>query len=275
MRTRTAARARTIQSVDRALGILRVFSIDTPRLSLTEICTLADLNVSTGSRLAGSLLKSGFLHRDAMSGRFTIGAAVIELAMIAASSSNVRDVAHSILEDLAVSCRETASLAVFDGREVINIDQVASIEPVRYAGWIGRHNPLHCTSGGRVFLAFAPPTFLDGVIDSGLTAYTPKTTTDPDRLRAEVAKVRDTGLAIVCEEFDEGLSAVSAPIFDRFHQLVAIIGVSVPSFRLHADRLAVICQHTKQAAQDVSQRLSTVEREVKASLVRRDHPIHE
>jgi len=253
--------ARTIQSVDRALSLLSAFTMDTPHLSLTEMCARAGLNVSTGSRLATSLMKAGVLHRDPITDRFTIGSTVLRLAAIATSSSSLRDIAHPLLEELVIACRDTVSLAVFNGDEVINIDQVAGIEPVRYAGWIGRHYPLHCTAGGRLFLAFAP-TLLDEVLSHELAAYTTKTITDPGQLCDAVARVRDEGIAIVYDELDEGLTAIGAPILDRAQCIVAAVGVSLPSFRAQEDRLSFICAQTRRVAQEISHRLGTAEREV-------------
>jgi DNA-binding IclR family transcriptional regulator len=65
--------------------------------------------------------------------------------------------AHPVLEGLAERTRETVNLGVhLGGLPWVYIDQVTGTRSVVAVSWIGRRTPLHCTSNGKVLLAFEP-----------------------------------------------------------------------------------------------------------------------
>ena len=74
-------------------------------------------------------------------------------------------------------------------------------------------------------------SYLDAV---RLDRLTTRTVTTPKALRAELARVRAQGWAVVDQELEEGLRAVAAPIRDRAGRTVAAINVSA-----HASRTAL------------------------------------
>jgi IclR family pca regulon transcriptional regulator len=58
--------------------------------------------------------------------------------------------------------------------------------------------------------------------------------TSADALRAELAKVRRQGWALVDQELEEGLRSIAAPIRDRDGQTIAAVNLSA-----HASRLSI------------------------------------
>ncbi len=61
---------------------------------------------------------------------------------------------------------------------------------------VGAHRPLHCTAAGKVMLAFGPPPTSEGYLaQPSLRACSAHTLTDPDRLRAELLRIRRLGYA--------------------------------------------------------------------------------
>jgi len=84
-----------------------------------------------------------------------------------------------------------------------------------------------------VLLAFSPPELTERVIAQGLTKHAPNTITDPERLRADLAEVRRTGLAYTVEEMSIGTCSVAAPVYGPGEELVAAL--SVVAWRHSAD----------------------------------------
>jgi DNA-binding IclR family transcriptional regulator len=116
--------------------------------------------------------------------------------------------------------------------------------------WTGRRTKLHCTSNGKVFIAFAK-----GPIEEPLEALTPRTITDPAALRAQIEEVRRTGWAFTMGELEEGLHAVAVPIFDSMGRCRAALSVAGPSYRMPEDRLPEIARMEKEAAREIEARL--------------------
>jgi IclR family transcriptional regulator, acetate operon repressor len=55
--------------------------------------------------------------------------------------------------------------------------------------------------------------------------------------RSELAAIREQGYAIDNEEFQEGISAVSAPIFNANGQVLGTLSIVGPAFRKTKEKL--------------------------------------
>ncbi len=252
-RPNSKRRGTQIQSVAKAIDILRCFGHEHPTLSVTEISHRLDLHKSTVSRLLRTLEQGGLVTCEERTGHYRLGLGLLEMAGLVMEGSNLRTLAQPHLRALAEASGETANLAVLDRENVVNIDQILSPQTIKHVGWIGRRNPLHCTSGGRVFLAFGPEARVRRVLTQALPAYTPATLTDPSRLVEELARVRQDGYAVAREEFETGLTAIAAPIRNGRDEVIATCSVSGPSFRFSADAIPVRVRQVLQAAARISQ----------------------
>jgi DNA-binding IclR family transcriptional regulator len=108
---------------------------------------------------------------------------------------------------------------------------------VRYVNWIGRRLPLHCTASGKVLLADLPQPARAALISGPLRRYTSSTIDSLDRLAEELALVAERGFAVASEEYEQGYSAIAAPIYDHDSRVAGALSVSGPSFRLPRDTL--------------------------------------
>ena len=100
--------------------------------------------------------------------------------------------------------------------------------------------PLHATASGLAVLAFAKPAFTDAVLAGPLPALTGQTPTDPARLRALLAEVRDTGIALLDRGFDAEVTSQGAPVFGASGQVIGALSIAIPAMRATADRMQAI-----------------------------------
>jgi len=233
----------SVQSVDRAIAILKSFSLERPERSVVELSRELGLHKSTVSRLIRTLEHGGLLSRDPDTKRYRLGLDLIGLAAQVTSYMDVRGVARPALRQLAQDCQETVNLVVLDAGQVINLEQfVPPDRQVKDIGRVGRRLWPHCTAAGKVLLAHLLPAELDRVLPGELVSFTPYTITSPIVLREELVRVRDQGYALAREELEEGLNALASPIFDHGGQVVAAASVSGPAYRMtpeHLPRLAI------------------------------------
>jgi len=120
---------------------------------------------------------------------------------------------------------------------------------------IGDRAPLHCTSIGKIFLAFEDARLVERVIRNGLPKRARKTITDPDRLRAEVQRVRRQGYAFDDFEFADDMRCVAVPVFGKDGKLVGGISLSGPSSRHSQARLEELRDCALDAGRHLSERL--------------------
>ena len=87
-----------------------------------------------------------------------------------------------------------------------------------------------------------------------LKAFTPHTVTDPARLKAILARIRQDGYAVLEQEYVLGGSATAAPVFQRDGTVVAALNVGTVSSRYATAKKQIIAA-VVQAAGRISQRL--------------------
>jgi DNA-binding IclR family transcriptional regulator len=221
-----------IQSIERAVAILRTFTESEPDLRVTEIARRLNLHKSTVSRILGTLQMEGLVSQNPESRKYHLGLGLISLAGVALGRLDVRGVSQPYLNGLVETTQETVNVTVLDGFECVNIERARSPQPIRYVGWIGRRTPLHCTASGKVLLAYQSPVQRQTLLPPRLVAYTDKTIVDMDAFERSLAQVCEQGYAIVHEEFEEGFSAIAAPVFNHADQAVAAISISGPTYRI-------------------------------------------
>src|SRR2546422_7790744 len=117
-----------VESVRRALGVLRCFRVEQPELGVTEIARELQLSKSTVHRLLATLEAEGFVHHPNGS-RYVLGWRAFELGAAVPAWSAIRQPVLRRLEALAASTGETAHLAVLDEGQVLYIEKVESDRP--------------------------------------------------------------------------------------------------------------------------------------------------
>jgi len=245
----------SVQSIERAMAILKAFSREEEELGVTEISRRLNLHKSTVSRLLTSLKQEGLVEEDLITRKYRLGMALVTFGGLVLQRLDVTQAARPLMQALSSITQETVTLAVKDGDEAVNIAQVPSSQMVKHVEWIGRRRPLHCTAVGKVLLAHMPTVELETIISRGLDRYTPNTITAPDLLHQELAKANRQGYATGREEFEIGLNAIAAPIYDHTQGVVAAISVSGPAFRLSLDRFPSLAEQVQRSALALSKQL--------------------
>jgi IclR family KDG regulon transcriptional repressor len=241
-----------VRAVERAMQILSSFDGEHAERGISEIAQATGLHKATTHRIMMTLLNGGFLERAYDGERFRLGIRVIELGLGALRSRDLRRAAFPYMQQLVERFQETCTLGVFDRGQVLFLEIVYSKYALTIATRVGRYTPAHCTAGGKVLLAFLPPAALEPILNAPLAAYTEKTITSPARLREEFEVVRQRGYALNDEEFEVGLRAVSAPIWDIDGNLIAALSMPGPTNRITPERIPEIAQALVEAAEAVS-----------------------
>src|SRR5699024_8562996 len=131
---------------------------------------------------------------------------------------------------------ESVSSAVLDGDEIVYIARVPTRRIMSVRITIGTRFPAFATSMGRVLLAGMPAAARDAMLEASvLPALTDRTLTDPTELRAELARVREQGWALVDGELEPGLRSVAVPLHGRHGEVVAAVNVSTSATRDSVD----------------------------------------
>jgi IclR family transcriptional regulator, acetate operon repressor len=248
-----------LRSVTRAVRALEAIA-ESGDMGVSELGRKLDVHKATASRLLATLAERGLVERDPFSERYRLGFGLIRLAGAAMTSLDLVRSGRPILEELAERTRETVNIGVVSGDGVVYVDQVAGSRAIVSVNWVGQRTPLHCTSNGKVLLAFMDEAERDRILARPLDRKTPRTIVDPAALRDELEGIRRRGYAQTVEELEEGLNAVAAPVRQADGRVTAALSVSGPAFRMRGVDLPRMALLTSDAAMAVSRRLGHVER---------------
>jgi len=250
---------RQVMAARRALDVLSAYSAEHSEWGVTELSVHLGIHKSTVSRLLTTMEEAGFLRRVSKNGPYALGPRLLEMASLVLARLDVRAIARPWLEELSRISQETVNLAIWDQNEAVNVDQIASTQPILYMGWIGRRTPAHASSTGKALLAFQPPEVVDRVLSRPLTAFTKATLTDLGRIRQELSSIRECGYAIAEDEFQDGVTAVAAPIHTS-GMTVAVISISAPTYRTTRQRKGQFVQLLTTASREIGQRMEMAPR---------------
>ncbi|MBI2238114.1 MAG: IclR family transcriptional regulator [Actinobacteria bacterium] len=245
---------RTTDGVERAAFVLEILADARRDLGVTEIARALGVHKATASRILGTLAGRRLVERVATTGRYRIGVGLIRLAGSAMAGLDVIHQARPVLEELSDRTTETVNLGVMDEDAVLYVDQVTGGHAIVMANWVGRRSPVHCSSSGKVLLAFGEEAQRERILRRPMERLTKNTITDPDRLRAQLAEVRRSGYARSVGELEDGLNTVAAPVWTD-GRVVAAVSISGPSFRVPARHLPRLGRLAADAGEGISRRM--------------------
>jgi DNA-binding IclR family transcriptional regulator len=254
-RRKTGSGRLKVQSVDRTLDVLESLASQRGATGVSELAQLVGLHVSTVHRLLATLVDRGYVRQDPESSRYHLGSRIFTLASAADLHLDLRLVARPYLERLKRTSGDTANLVMASDREVVYLDQVASMHLVKMFTAPGRRAPLYCTGTGKLMLAHKPPAFVESVLSGPLERFTSKTIVSRAALEAELATIRKNGYAVDDEEMEEGVRCLAVPIFDRHRQCVGALSVSGPTTRLTTERVTKLAPSARLVADELSRQL--------------------
>jgi DNA-binding IclR family transcriptional regulator len=215
------------QAVDRAaLLVSTVVQADEP-LTFAELQEACDLPKSTTSRMLTALERAELLERTD-DGSYVAGGLFWLYAARHDPGEDLVRLAAPTLAAIGEATHETVNLSVARGDRVVQVAQVDSQFLLGTRDWTQVDVPAHCSSLGKVFLAWdvveLPARELEKPTAASLA--------DPAALRADFKRAHSRGWAITVDELEVGLAGIAVPVRGTRDQVVAAIGVSGPTQRL-------------------------------------------
>jgi IclR family transcriptional regulator, pca regulon regulatory protein len=220
-----------VHSLERGLGVMRCFSAERPRLTLSEVARQTGLSRAAARRSLITLQTLGYVASDER--QFYLTPRVLTLGYAYLSSLSVADVAQSHLTDLANEVHESCSASVLDGLDIVYVARAATKRIMTISLSVGTRLPAYATSMGRVLLAALRDDQLESYLDTArLARLTDRTIVDRDRLRAEVERTRTRGWCLVDQELEDGVRSIAVPVHDANSRVVAAVNTSAHATRV-------------------------------------------
>lgn len=239
----------------KALRVFEAVALSPQPVTLSDIAELVDIDKSTTYRMLNTLMEAGYIVRDEPSKRYSLSYKLVALSRNLLAENEISRVCRQVLEELTYITHETVHLNVLDGHQTILIQKVKGTQLVNVDFQIGDRSQLHCTSIGKVLLAFQDIRFIEEMIAAGLPQIASNTITDPSEFRTELHRIRSQGYAIDDHEFADSMRCIAAPIFEHGSCVRMGISISGPDGRFTYEKLDELKPPLLEAAWKLSERL--------------------
>jgi DNA-binding IclR family transcriptional regulator len=236
-----------LQSVQRAAAVMDEVARRRGPVAIGELAATLQLDRTIVYRIVRTLEGEGLLESG--NGGYTIGGRALLFGNAYLDTLTVRRVALPYQVDLLDRVLKgrpwTTSILVPVGAEVAMVDTVYNTAaPLDIQLSMGRRFPIARTAVGRSIMAFLSEQDVVALLGDELT----------DDLTAELARIRQDGVAFV-HDFVPGVSAMAAPIFDRFDTPIAGLLLSGLELEEHLVPTSDVARTLRRTADAISQML--------------------
>lgn len=247
------AEKKTIHSLAKAMELLEILSNKKRALSLNELSEITGYPRSTIHGLLSTMREYSVIEQNS-DGRYTLGIRLFEYGCSVSNGWNICDIAKPYLQQISQISGESSFLSIIDGSDVLTLSQEESRSNLRVVSDIGVRLPIHCTSQGKLFLAYSSDTVFKRLLkDNKLIAYTPHTITDIKLLQNEAFRIKQQGYSIENGEYKIGLRSISAPIFDSSGTIAYAVGAVGMFRRIDTEEFKNAIAIVTEAAANISQ----------------------
>jgi len=214
-----------VPGLERGLRMLQLFDRKRRQLSGADMSRELNIPRSTAFRLAHTLELCGFLEREG--DHFRIGPAVLRLGFESIASLDLGELGRPVVERLCEQASLPSQLVIRDGRDVVVV--LKSSPPAAFVSnvIVGTRLPAHATILGRVLLSDLDDAALSALYPKpALPSVSPRSPRTLAELKRLLRQDRTRGYAVSESFFEQGISAVAAPIKSADDRIVAAISVT-------------------------------------------------
>jgi IclR family pca regulon transcriptional regulator len=242
-----------IRTLAAGMAMLSLFDAEHRQWSMDEMVARIGVSRITGYRMARTLQSTGHLVHDPVAGNYRLGPAMLAGIYLAESFAQLVAVSRPYLEALMKETGELAALAVEIDGVAVCADLVASARPFVLEIAVGRLIGDTANAHGKMFAAMKPDAERARIAKKPHKRLTPATITDSAELAAELERIRSEELAFDFEEHDVGTCAVAAPVRDQMGEVIATLGVVVPTGRFGPEARTACAAAARATAASLSE----------------------
>lgn len=245
-----------MSTVDKAISLLDLFSVDEPEHGLTEIARRSGFDKATTRRLLVSLGRHGFVEQDAATRQYRLGAGLTRLARIREARFPILQTALPFVRELVASTSETVHLAEVANGALLTVLVEHPARANRVNVNVGEFLPLHATASGLAYLSHASAEVKKAALGAPLEAFTSRTVVEPSAITDEIGAARARGYSIMDQGYEEGVISVAAAILGSDGHAIGTLAVAAPIVRTSKAMAADRGRAVAAAARQISERLT-------------------
>ena len=221
-----------VRSVIRSLRILKYLSTDGSVRNLSSIALAADLPASTTHRLLTTMETEKFVRFDISEVEWQVGVGAFSVGSQFGQGRDLILLSKKYLQRLSTITGETSNIYIENNGVMVCLSQVESKHNIRAITKVGGVINIHCSAAGKAVMAYRDRSEVKAILKAhGMKKLTENTITQEKQFISSLDEVVRKGFSSDLEENLEGLSCISAPIFNEYGRAVYAVSISGPSSR--------------------------------------------
>lgn len=226
-----------VRSLYKAVRLLDYFNPSHPERGISELAELSGMLKSSVYNIMSTYEACGVVEKDPKTSQYRLGLKILELSNVLSQDDVFWEIIRPYMEELTEQTGETVFLATPYGNNIIYREAAFPNHSISVRAIKGVVAPMYCTSLGKAILSCMDSHQMEQVIAEGMEPFTPNTITDPEKFRAEIAKIRNQGYSIDNMEHEYGIKCVGVPISNGNGQVIGAISLSGPSLRFSDEQV--------------------------------------
>jgi DNA-binding IclR family transcriptional regulator len=222
----TAGPAHHVPVIDRMMEMLFVLESRPGGATIRDLVEALGVPRTTVYRILNTLGHHDVVRRSDED-FYRLGPRLLRLSRSIGDSKgfDLTTIGAPFLRSLSSETGEGSKISIVDGEGLLVVAAASGAREYALTVAPGQRMPLHAGAAGKTLLAHLPKDTVDRRLAGDLTRYTPRTITDPRRLRSELARIRRQGWAQDRGEYSPSIHAFAAPILDRYGAIIAAVSV--------------------------------------------------
>ena len=248
-----------MNSLEKALGLLDVFTQAAPVWSAEDLMRYSGASPATCYRYIKTLHKAGLLARVA-NGSYTLGPRVLELDRIARQCDPVYIAGGPVIKRLAERTKLSALLCILYSGKVMCVREALAPGAPPELFSRGQSRPLFTGATAKAILAWLPAHQLRGLhAKHGKAIAAAGLGADWDSFRKELRQIRQDGYSLTVGEFNPGIAAIAASLFNRAGDVLGSLAVATSAEKINLAKFRMLAKEVLAAARDATERIASAQ----------------
>ena len=241
-----------VKSVGKALSIVEELAAAGRAVKVSELSRRLELSTSVVSRLLSTMSAKGWVEKEASTGHYLPGPALLVSGMSALGRREVDLIAMPILIGLSNQLNLYVSLATYYAGVTLQI-RVGTMVNWQHKRFLTNVTPIHVLASGKLLASQMPWQEVEAVIEAqGMEAYTPNTVSDLSTFRAQLEVIKERGFSVEEGEVVAGYRHYATPIYDQNKNMIAAISSGGPTDTLSDSDFENMLSQLQFASRQVS-----------------------
>src|SRR5690625_1092893 len=248
----------TIQSVKRALNILRILSSNPAShgMRFSELQKESGLSKSTLHRILKSLQEEGFVEQERASRAYYLGLEFLSLSEQAGNRRDIRAISQPILERLASKTSDTVMLTLKSGFDAVCVGRIEGAFPVKVLTQnVGTKRPLGIGSGSLALLAALSDQEINIILRANHRKMLLYPRVNSEIIKESVNQTRSLGYAFNPGYVLDGMYGIGVTVYLRGLPIAAL-SIAAHQGRMGLERRRQLSNMLRQESEYISNALA-------------------